>query len=174
MEPIVPKTRILRQVTLPQEVVTSLQEVLECIERGDEVTTIPTDDSIQIGPLCGGLMDDGSGRFFFSVHLADNDPYVWDIALTAAEIQKIVRGKMTAIPLWCCADERCGFKSYIEDITCHWCDYGGDRTPRRSACCSFCGKSSTDVGPLVAGPGHVYICGQCIKLCQAIVNQEPR
>ncbi|MBM4070528.1 MAG: hypothetical protein FJ271_16465 [Planctomycetes bacterium] len=131
MTPVVPKPRILREVALPPEVVASLQEVHQCIERRDEVTTIPTDDCIQIGCLCGGLMDDGSGRFYFSVHLADNSPYVWDIALTEAEIKEIVDGKVTAISLWSCANERCGFKSYIEDITCHWCDYGGDRTPHR-------------------------------------------
>lgn len=130
MTAVVPKPRILRQVALPSEVVTALQEVHQMIECQDEVTTIPTDDCIQIGYLCGGLMDDGSGRFYFLVHLADNYPYVWDIALTVAEIAEIVHGRITSIPLWCCANEECGFKSYIPNITCHWCDYAADRKPR--------------------------------------------
>jgi ATP-dependent Clp protease ATP-binding subunit ClpX len=43
-----------------------------------------------------------------------------------------------------------------------------------NACCSFCRKSYTDVGPLVEGPGEVYICGECIALCQSIIDQERR
>ena len=29
-------------------------------------------------------------------------------------------------------------------------------------------------GPLVEGPGDVYICGECIELCQSILDQETR
>ncbi|QDU88333.1 ATP-dependent Clp protease ATP-binding subunit ClpX [Pirellulimonas nuda] len=43
---------------------------------------------------------------------------------------------------------------------------------RRNAFCSFCRKSYRDVGPLVEGPGDVYICGECIELCQSILDQE--
>jgi ATP-dependent Clp protease ATP-binding subunit ClpX len=43
-----------------------------------------------------------------------------------------------------------------------------------SAFCSFCHKSYRDVGPLVEGPGDVYICGECIDLCQHILVQERR
>ena len=35
-------------------------------------------------------------------------------------------------------------------------------------------KSYRDVGPLVEGPGDVYICGECIDLCQSILEQEQR
>ena len=44
----------------------------------------------------------------------------------------------------------------------------------RNAFCSFCRKSYRDVGPLVEGPGDVYICGECIELCQAIIDQEKK
>ncbi len=44
----------------------------------------------------------------------------------------------------------------------------------RNAFCSFCRKSHTEVGPLVEGPGNVYICGECAELCQTIVEQERR
>src|SRR5205085_3882660 len=43
-----------------------------------------------------------------------------------------------------------------------------------NAFCSFCRKSYRDVGPLVEGPGDVYICGECIDLCQSILEQEQR
>jgi ATP-dependent Clp protease ATP-binding subunit ClpX len=37
--------------------------------------------------------------------------------------------------------------------------------------CSFCGKSKDQVIKLIAGPG-VYICDQCIDLCNEIIMQE--
>ena len=56
----------------------------------------------------------------------------------------------------------------------------GNRRPtgstgrNRNAYCSFCRKNYRDVGPLVEGPGDVYICGECIELCQSIIDQENR
>ncbi len=37
--------------------------------------------------------------------------------------------------------------------------------------CSFCGKSQDQVKRLVAGP-NVYICDECIELCQEIISEE--
>ncbi len=37
--------------------------------------------------------------------------------------------------------------------------------------CSFCGKSQRQVKKLIAGPG-VYICDECIDLCNEIVDEE--
>jgi hypothetical protein len=37
--------------------------------------------------------------------------------------------------------------------------------------CSFCNKSQSEVGKLVAGPG-VYICNECIELCNEIITLE--
>src|SRR6266700_1539317 len=50
----------------------------------------------------------------------------------------------------------------------------GNTGRNRNAYCSFCRKSYRDVGPLVEGPGDVYICGECIELCQSIIDQEKR
>ncbi|MBN2218395.1 MAG: ATP-dependent Clp protease ATP-binding subunit ClpX [Pirellulales bacterium] len=50
----------------------------------------------------------------------------------------------------------------------------GGGTTKKNAFCSFCRKSYRDVGPLVEGPGDVYICGECIDLCQSILDQERR
>ena len=47
-------------------------------------------------------------------------------------------------------------------------------TTKKNAFCSFCRKSYRDVGPLVEGPGDVYICGECIDLCESILDQEQR
>jgi ATP-dependent Clp protease ATP-binding subunit ClpX len=51
---------------------------------------------------------------------------------------------------------------------------GAGGTTKKNAFCSFCRKSYRDVGPLVEGPGDVYICGECIELCQSILEQEKR
>ncbi len=37
--------------------------------------------------------------------------------------------------------------------------------------CSFCGKSQEEVKKLIAGP-HVYICDECVELCQEIMMEE--
>jgi len=37
--------------------------------------------------------------------------------------------------------------------------------------CSFCGKNQEQVKKLVAGPG-VYICDECIELCNEIIDEE--
>ncbi len=50
----------------------------------------------------------------------------------------------------------------------------GASATKKNAYCSFCRKSYRDVGPLVEGPGDVYICGECIDLCQSILEQEQR
>jgi ATP-dependent Clp protease ATP-binding subunit ClpX len=50
---------------------------------------------------------------------------------------------------------------------------GGFRS-RRVTTCSFCGKSSRDVGPMVEGPSDVYICANCVDLAHNIIRQEKR
>ncbi len=54
-------------------------------------------------------------------------------------------------------------------------DFGSGKrssSSKKNANCSFCRKSYRDVGPLVEGPEDVYICGECIELCQSILDQE--
>src|SRR6202521_6475151 len=46
------------------------------------------------------------------------------------------------------------------------CGDGGDLVK-----CSFCGKSQKQVKKLIAGPG-VYICDECIELCNDIIAEE--
>ncbi|MBI2871570.1 MAG: ATP-dependent Clp protease ATP-binding subunit ClpX [Chloroflexi bacterium] len=38
--------------------------------------------------------------------------------------------------------------------------------------CSFCGKPQAQVKRLIAGPGRVFICDECVALCQQIINEE--
>ena len=39
--------------------------------------------------------------------------------------------------------------------------------------CSFCGKSQDEVKKLIAGP-MVYICNECIELCNEIIQDEAK
>ena len=42
----------------------------------------------------------------------------------------------------------------------------------RALCCSFCTKDKDAVAKLIAGPG-VYICNECVGLCNLILAEEP-
>ena len=46
--------------------------------------------------------------------------------------------------------------------------FGDDRGTLK---CSFCGKNQDQVRKLIAGPG-VYICDECIELCNEIIEDE--
>lgn len=39
--------------------------------------------------------------------------------------------------------------------------------------CSFCGKSETEVGKIVAGPNNLYICNECVDTCNDIFKTAP-
>ena len=41
----------------------------------------------------------------------------------------------------------------------------------KELCCSFCGKSQKEVRKLIAGPS-VYICDECVELCNEIITEE--
>ena len=47
--------------------------------------------------------------------------------------------------------------------------HGDDRSG--NLVCSFCGKSQDEVRKLIAGP-TVYICDECIDLCNDIIAEE--
>ena len=47
-----------------------------------------------------------------------------------------------------------------------------DKEKKEPDChCSFCGKEQDEVAKLIAGP-EVYICDECIDLCNEIVKDE--
>ena len=48
----------------------------------------------------------------------------------------------------------------------------GNRSNRVQYHCSFCGKNQDQVRRLIAGPGSVYICDECINLCREIIDEE--
>ena len=45
------------------------------------------------------------------------------------------------------------------------------KTREKDLTCSFCGKSQKDVRKLIAGPS-VYICDECVELCNDIITEE--
>ncbi len=48
----------------------------------------------------------------------------------------------------------------------------GNRSNRVQYHCSFCGKNQDQVRRLIAGPGAVYICDECVDLCREIIDEE--
>jgi ATP-dependent Clp protease ATP-binding subunit ClpX len=46
------------------------------------------------------------------------------------------------------------------------------RSGRGSYICSFCGRGQDEVQRLIAGPGTVFICDECVALCSAIIAEE--
>jgi ATP-dependent Clp protease ATP-binding subunit ClpX len=46
------------------------------------------------------------------------------------------------------------------------------KSPRVRYRCSFCGKEQDQVYRLIAGPGGVYICNECIDLCLEIITDD--
>src|SRR5262245_9182009 len=48
----------------------------------------------------------------------------------------------------------------------------GGRTPPPAEKCTFCGKSRHMVESLIAGPPHIYICNECVELCNSILIEE--
>ena len=48
----------------------------------------------------------------------------------------------------------------------------GPITTRGEHVCSFCGKPQGNVKRLIAGPGRVFICDECVRLCQQIIAEE--
>jgi|ERR1700730_1507735 hypothetical protein len=38
--------------------------------------------------------------------------------------------------------------------------------------CSFCGKSEDEIKKLAAGPSGIFICDECVAVCQAIMQGE--
>ena len=38
--------------------------------------------------------------------------------------------------------------------------------------CSFCNKTEDQVRKLIAGPGGVYICDECVEICSEIIEEE--
>jgi ATP-dependent Clp protease ATP-binding subunit ClpX len=43
---------------------------------------------------------------------------------------------------------------------------------RTTYTCSFCGKNQDQVRRLIAGPGAVYICDECVDLCREIIQED--
>ena len=43
---------------------------------------------------------------------------------------------------------------------------------RRIPRCSFCGKTQAEVSKLIAGPANIFICSDCIQLCNVILRDD--
>ena len=39
--------------------------------------------------------------------------------------------------------------------------------------CTFCGKSQHEVKKLISGPASIFICNECVEICNRIVDDQP-
>ena len=40
--------------------------------------------------------------------------------------------------------------------------------------CSFCGKVNSQVKKLIAGPNGVFICDECVAVCETVIKEEDK
>ena len=50
-------------------------------------------------------------------------------------------------------------------------DQSGPGFPGNEVHCSFCGKSRSQVSKLIAGPGGVFICDECVHACSDMIDE---
>src|SRR5215510_13209270 len=48
----------------------------------------------------------------------------------------------------------------------------GGQLAKKTLYCSFCFKSQHEVRKLIAGPAAVYICDECVELCNEIIARD--
>jgi ClpX C4-type zinc finger len=49
----------------------------------------------------------------------------------------------------------------------------GDAVPTKILYCSFCFKSQHNVRTLIVGPAGIFICDECVELCNEIIAGRP-
>jgi hypothetical protein len=49
----------------------------------------------------------------------------------------------------------------------------GGSSPTRILYCSFCFKSQHEVKKLISGPADIFICSECVDLCNEIIAGRP-
>ena len=49
----------------------------------------------------------------------------------------------------------------------------GGSLPTKTLYCSFCFKSQHEVRKLISGPGSIFICDECVDLCNEIISDRP-
>jgi ATP-dependent Clp protease ATP-binding subunit ClpX len=49
----------------------------------------------------------------------------------------------------------------------------GGSLPTKTLYCSFCFKSQHEVRRLISGPGSIFICDECVDLCNEIIADRP-
>ena len=50
----------------------------------------------------------------------------------------------------------------------------GGSLPTKTLFCSFCFKSQHEVKRLISGPASIFICGECVDLCNEIIARRSR
>jgi hypothetical protein len=49
----------------------------------------------------------------------------------------------------------------------------GGSAPKKTLFCSFCFKSQHEVKKLISGPADIFVCDECVDLCNQIIAGRP-
>lgn len=117
-----PKPKERRKVALPEDLIESMQEVVEVLQEADLNSDVEIDygDAIQTDVLCGGRSDKKRNRFKFTYYCK---PHRWRLDLQKIQIEDIASGHQSELLLHCCGS--CENKFTFADDVCE-CDYEDD------------------------------------------------
>jgi hypothetical protein len=92
-----------------------------------------------------------------------------------AQLQEGNLALIKAAATWTPADHGASFAAYLEEQVEAAIDGAKVAELRAGPVvrCTFCNKSQKVVKKLIAGPGNVYICNECIDLCVWIIADDP-
>ncbi len=51
-------------------------------------------------------------------------------------------------------------------------DKNSSSTPSKTLHCSFCNKTKAEVRKLISGPGNIFICDECVDMCNDIIKES--
>jgi hypothetical protein len=124
-----PKEKQRRKVAIPDELRNAIRDasILIAESTRDPQQSIEFDDAIECGCLVGGRVGITSRPFEFRYFpsIGCSFDLRWDLAMSQLEIEDIAEGFVTELILYCCKEQKCGYKSTTPDGLCS-CDYFDD------------------------------------------------
>jgi hypothetical protein len=124
------KPKLQETTKIPARLIEFLRFANELIVEGDEATTSPSDDLIQVEELTGwllasgGLVDDVGSKFRFTYFAQPKQTRkFWELELTKEQIGQIATGQLTELTLWACKSIECGCKFNSPKGNCFYCDW---------------------------------------------------
>jgi hypothetical protein len=126
------QAKIETEEQIPASFAEAMGHVAALIQAGDEVTSIESDDLIQVGDVIGGLYSAAERGFGFYLCFRDNDDEAirdewgtieWCYYLIPEQIRGIADGEIRRLPMWRCSAFDCGRRWSRSDGYCPRCDF---------------------------------------------------